>query len=683
MTIRVTMKGTGQVVNFPDDTDPNVMREALARLSQQQAAQMQEQPPQQEPGFLEQAGQLAQRAGQAIVDEPTGIGAVATELAASINKGAIDLVDFLGPNSINSILRLGGSDLRVPKLAETKAGKKATARDFIDEGLGRDIVQTVGELIGPGAAVGGALRGVAKGIPQLASGEESIVTGILRQIGKTTPAADVSAAALSGVGAEVGEEVGGVPGKLIGSLAAPLAPAAIGAAAKRLVPGRAQAQAMTPEQIQESEQTIAAGKEFGIRVMTQDVLPPKTILGKLAQQFSERIPFIGTGGPRAAQQAERINAANALDAEVPQIDDVAIAASLRDNVSNIKNLAGKRIQRFEDDLTPRGEVPVIKTTESIDRGIQQLTRAGKLRDAPLIQHFEEMRTAIQGISNFKALRTLRTDFRRKVVEKVDAAGTRLMSSDDQVLADNIERGMTRDLDAFVKQFNSPREFKKYKQGDKIYQREAKILQGTRLRNAFNKGETRPELTTKILRSIDKSERVELFNKLDTEGRQNSRLALYRTALDGATRRGEVNPQRLNTQFDKLRKQMSTFFRGDDLRELEGLRRVLTATERAQAFGAVTPTGQSLQFPAGVALGAGALAGSPKAMLTIVGAGTLGVANRAFNSQLMRDHLIRVAKAPKGGKLEKALIENAAIKLQSAALTLQDVQTEEQQNQQLQ
>ena len=53
---------------------------------------------------------------------------------------------------------------------------------------------------------------------------------------------------------------------------------------------------------------VDIAKANNTRLMTSDVRPPTSWLGGLAANTAEKIPFFGTGGPRAAQQAERVAA---------------------------------------------------------------------------------------------------------------------------------------------------------------------------------------------------------------------------------------------------------------------------------------------------------------------------------------------------------------------------------------
>ena len=184
-----------------------------------------------EKGFL-------QKAGDAAVGALNAYGNAGLEMASAINRGATGLVDFV-MSPVNAAMELSGSSSRVPSL--TQALAPATQGNFMDQGLGRDVVRAAGEAVPAALAVGGALRAAAQPLtgavtgqvgnvgtlPQLATGSESVGTGVLRQMASTADprmaaAADAGFAALSGAGSAVGREVGGEEGAMIGAIAAPL-----------------------------------------------------------------------------------------------------------------------------------------------------------------------------------------------------------------------------------------------------------------------------------------------------------------------------------------------------------------------------------------------------------------------------------------------------------------------------
>lgn len=75
--------------------------------------------------------------------------APALEGMAAVNRGAVDTVNFVGPDQVNAILQLSGSEKRVPTLNNIPGIDEATAGNYMQKGLPRDIVRTGGEFLSP------------------------------------------------------------------------------------------------------------------------------------------------------------------------------------------------------------------------------------------------------------------------------------------------------------------------------------------------------------------------------------------------------------------------------------------------------------------------------------------------------------------------------------------------------
>jgi hypothetical protein len=98
----------------------------------------------------------------------TSTGKVLGEFAAASNKSIFQFLDFIGPNNVNAVLSLAGSDKRIPTFEGELAGG-----NYMDAGKGRDAVQGLGQLLP--AAVGmapiqGRNLASASGITQEALG---------------------------------------------------------------------------------------------------------------------------------------------------------------------------------------------------------------------------------------------------------------------------------------------------------------------------------------------------------------------------------------------------------------------------------------------------------------------------------------------------------------------------------
>lgn len=153
---------------------------------------------------------------------------VAAEFAAAINRGVVDVADFFTTDQINAVLSMAGSEKRVPSLKEIPGIKQGTTGGFMEEGIGRDVVQTAGEFTGPGALSGAAIRAGTKMLPKATMDAAKIGTAgeaakaSARAMSGGTAAGDVGFSALSGAGQAVGEDIGGEAGGAVGSVLVPV-----------------------------------------------------------------------------------------------------------------------------------------------------------------------------------------------------------------------------------------------------------------------------------------------------------------------------------------------------------------------------------------------------------------------------------------------------------------------------
>lgn len=165
------------------------------------------------------AGPIGQVQQEQQPEQQQSIQALAEEFAAGVNRPIFQLVDAFGTDTVNAALNLAGSKRQIPGMMETFGTERG---EFAGDGLGARIAATAGELASTGGMVGGALRAGARALPKFTKGE-SALTGVARELTKTTPALEVATGALSGAGQEVGRELGGEAGGVVGGIAAPLA----------------------------------------------------------------------------------------------------------------------------------------------------------------------------------------------------------------------------------------------------------------------------------------------------------------------------------------------------------------------------------------------------------------------------------------------------------------------------
>ena len=124
-----------------------------------------------EPQIVEEAPQepqaVEQSQPQTFEDQFLSIPAMKplSELAAAANKSVFQFLDFLGPDNVNAVLELVGSDKQVPTLSDNLASDGG----YMEEGIARDAVQMTGQLLPMAAGmspVAGRNIATAKGATQ-------------------------------------------------------------------------------------------------------------------------------------------------------------------------------------------------------------------------------------------------------------------------------------------------------------------------------------------------------------------------------------------------------------------------------------------------------------------------------------------------------------------------------------
>lgn len=68
---------------------------------------------------------------------------------AAINRGAVEGLNFIGPDQVNAVMQLSGSDKRIPTFSDIPGVEQATEGNFMEPGTARDVVRTGGEFFSP------------------------------------------------------------------------------------------------------------------------------------------------------------------------------------------------------------------------------------------------------------------------------------------------------------------------------------------------------------------------------------------------------------------------------------------------------------------------------------------------------------------------------------------------------
>lgn len=402
---------------------------------------------------------------------------------------------------------------------------------------------------------------------------------------------------------------------------------------------------------QTQREIIEAGQESGVTVMTSDLIEPKTLSGQLARSTGEKIPFAGTGQVRASQQEMREEAVSKFVDKFQSPSYSDIIDSIQKKSKGVKSSAGNILNQTGKKLDEAGDIPVDKTREAIDSALEELSKPNIRVDQSAIDELQDLKSLMDMPQTFTSLKQNRTVF-RDVLDSFGKGERSQLPTRSKSLINKAIGGMTSDMESFAKSNLSPKEFNSWKKANSVYAEEAQKLKKSRIKNILDKGDVTPENVGTMLFSQKPSEVKSLYNSLTTEGKKNARSALIYRAVDNASKRaGGLTPNAFSSELNKISKNTDVFFRGADRKQLEGFKRLMEATRRAQDAAVETPTGQQL-------LGAGA----GYAAFTDLGAtlglgGTAGGLSRLYESAPVRNALLKLGSVPKGSdQYLKALFE---------------------------
>lgn len=469
-----------------------------------------------------------------------------------------------------------------------------------------------------------------------AVGASRAVGGAIGKALASGPVAQTLGGAGAGAGAQTAAEMGAGP---VGQAAAGLAGAVVGAAPTAI---------RRPQMSPTAAQDVAQAERAGITPMTTDVFPPDTFIGRSAQRIGELVPIAGTGPARAAQQAARVQAvrdlAKTFGADAEASDDVmrALISKRGDDINKYATLKNDVITSIP------GPVSVPNTLQAIDDQIANLRSLNTAEVQPVIAKLEDWRRAVDG-QDLQNIEVLRKQFGEAFTDP-SLAGVR---STGQKALSSIYGALRKDMGDHIKANGQPRDFTKWSVANKRLSEMMGELDNASLKSALAKGDVTPERIRSLLFSSKPSDVRTLYKNLPPEGRARARSAVLYQALEKASDGEKLSPQKFRSQLVKMGGQIGVFFGSDDLKAVEGLRRVLDMTSRAGDERTFLPTGgQLVPYAGGAAatyFGGGLVGGAAVTLGT-------GLSARAMESKPVRNMLMKLATTAPNSKEEAAMVK---------------------------
>ena len=575
-----------------------------------------------------------------------GVGAIPGAVAGA---GAATLAGLVADPIVGSINSMFGTTYTLP----TDALQDLLSRVGVAEP--RTAAERIVQTIAAGAAGAGGMAAAGKAVEMAAGAAKPITQAVGAQLA-ANPVAQIAGGAGAGLAGQAAKEMGAGPA---GQIAASLVGGVAGAkmAGTKIQPSAAQ----LPSDIADAERA-------GVRLMTTDVVPPRTFASKWVQTVGERIPGAGTGGVRQAQQTERIEAVRNVLRDFGA-DDAARASDdvmkdlAKKRGADLSKYAGLKTEVIER-LGQTGTVPMTNTVQAIDDQIAKLQGLKTQEVAPIIERLTDWKAALQGQSlvNVETLRKqIGESFKAPELASVRGIGEKALSS--------IYKPLKQDMESFITQVGERRDVTKWKVADKRLADLAGELGMGTLKSVLKRGDATPEVIGNMLFSKKPSEVSQLYSSLTPAGRQSARAAILARAAEKATAdvaEGTViSPDKFSNEVKRLGTSIGVFFTGDDLKQVEGLTRVLNITKRASEAAAAPPTGVQTAIPvSAAALSSFFGGGLPGFLATLGTAGGVGVAARIYESAPVRNLLIKIPQTVSGSPEEAALLKRLTSILQT-------------------
>lgn len=577
-----------------------------------------------------------------------GVGAVPGALAGVAATGLAQFVGDPLTDLINSIL---GTKLTRP----TDALKQLFDRMGIPEAdtAAERVIQAASS--GAGGAAGTVALGEA-----LSRSAQPLAPSLTQAIGDALKAGAVQqvAGGVGGAGsAQTAAEMGASPlVQMAAGVGGGIASSAIGG--------------IRPGQSRFAAAPLDEAAAAGVRILPADVSPPKTGISRWVQQRVEELPF-GPGVLRARQYGERSAAVRDV---LRQFGADDLAAASNDVMDDLVKTRGAALTKWTtakkeviDGLAPAGAVPMKATMDKIDESVAMLQKMKTKQVQPVITTLTDWKQAIQDqdIATIELLRKQIGD----VFSAPDMASVR--STGERVLS-GIYGAVNEDMGNYIKAAGKPNDFAKWKVANTELSKLAKELDRPVLKAALEKGNEAPEYIANILFSRKRSDVESLYRNLSPEGKAAARAAVLAKAAGEAG--DEVNPDRFAKNLKKMADQIGVMFDGDELKRVEGLRRVIEFTAQAGPATAMPKTGvqtMPLATFAATSAGLGHLLhlGTPEALamgagVTVTGALLPRAYNAAFSWAVknpeVRGILKRLPSVVKGSPEELALMKRLLI-----------------------
>jgi hypothetical protein len=384
------------------------------------------------------------------------------------------------------------------------------------------------------------------------------------------------------------------------------------------------------------DDVIAQGEKYKVPVFFDDVT--ESAVAKKAGVAAENLGPIGTGSGRAAQAKAAQQAAQQVQQKLAVVgDDVPqmVQKGLQTRLDQFRTAADKLYTRAAQELDQYGNIKTQQFDDVLSRQIASQEKLGTAANQEVINTLKAYKDAPRG--DFSLMRELRSQLSGEISKYY--GGNKAIGDKGVDALQLAKEALDSDLASFAKQ-SGGRGFNYWKAADGFYKTNIAPFKEAGLKSLVKSPEPEKAWRFLVSQGALKSRSERMYRALDEPGRSAVRYGLVKDAMDDSINpNGSFSPARFARYMENHENAINTFFKGTELKEIQGFSKLMRYVERAGQFAENPPTGQRV-IPL---LMLGAASVEPTAAGAAAGS---GLALKAlFQTARGRDLLLAASKAP--------------------------------------
>lgn len=410
--------------------------------------------------------------------------------------------------------------------------------------------------------------------------------------------------------------------------------------------------------IPNAEKVVADGIANKVPVFRTDLKPPKTRLGQGVRLIGENIWLAGTGGKRAGQQQARIEAVERIASEYGADDLSNIGETAQAATNAVTKAFAERRAKDLGQLTAvkqqvlegtGGAVEAPRAIAEIDRQIARLDGINSEAFAPIVAKLESFKGQLAGGKSLAEI-----EGNRKLLGDLFAdPSLASIKGDGQKALNAIYGPLREDMASFITANAGEGVAARFKNANDRLAAMAGELSDAKFKRVLKTADASPEEVAKLIFSKKPSDVTRLVANLDDAGRAKAEAAIVLEAVKRATTDGVVSPQKFATAMEAMKNATRLMAGGEKSARLEGLSRVIKATQHASEAAAFPITGAQLT-PMAATGGLATILGPVFGSMTVPAVATAGIFARLYENKLPAQLLGQLGKAKPGSKAEAAI-----------------------------